>query len=604
MTKRSVIVLAWAGCLAVNSSLCAQVTGANSFAARPALTLNGGAATGLGSNLTASAEPGEPQHMAHPAARSLWWRWTAPISAVAEINTIGTSFDTRLVVYTGSTLGSLQRLAGNVFDDSSPFSESAVRFVAVAGTSYAIVVDGYDHGAGAQTGNVLLSLVQPAPGTPPKNDDFAAATSLGNAASATATGDVFRASVEAGEPDAETTFYPSGPGRSVWFLWTAPTTGYFTVQIDGGDTDWEPALGIYRGSSLASLIVIDKGEPLAFEPGASTASLVTATFQAFAGQVFRIVVAAKSFTATYGSFQLVLKAAQRPENDDFAAAEDLGTDSFAVAQSSLLESTSQLNEPNHFTAVGINPSYSSASVWWKWTPPASGTFTLDTRGSDGDTVLVVYRALTNPASFAALQSISFNDDIHREVSAFSSVLTFSAAAADVYYFAVSGYALSSTVRLHLAPGPPRVPFEAWLLDFPSLSDEEAERDADPDRDGLSNLLELVLGTNPTQDSHSTPVDGPRLPEASNDETQFYLDIGYSRENTNGLSTGTGSGGSPITLTAEKSSDLKTWTTDPPLEVSLGSVSGFASVPFSPGTLQFLRFKVVDPNPRVAGAEPR
>ena len=37
----------------------------------------------------------------------MWWRWTAPATGPVEINTLGSEIDSRLTIYTGSTLASL-----------------------------------------------------------------------------------------------------------------------------------------------------------------------------------------------------------------------------------------------------------------------------------------------------------------------------------------------------------------------------------------------------------------------------------------------------------------------------------------------------------------
>ena len=203
------IPIAAACVLACSLVAQAQTPGTDGFAARPPLVLGSGEiATGFASNESASAEFGEPDHMAQPSERSIWWSWTAATGGVVEIDTIDSTFLTRLVVYTGSSLSLLEPVAGNVTDIATPNIESVVRFVAVPGTTYSIVVDGYNEFI-AETGQIFLTLAHPAPGTPPANDNFSGAESLGNAASAAISGDTSAASVEALEPDPETTFFPS-----------------------------------------------------------------------------------------------------------------------------------------------------------------------------------------------------------------------------------------------------------------------------------------------------------------------------------------------------------------------------------------------------------
>lgn len=116
-----------------------------------ATALDGGSGSFHGSNELATAEPGEPEHAGSSAARSLWWRWTAPTTGDATFSTVGSSFDTRLAVYAGASIAGLQPLAAD--DDSGGSGTSQLSFVASAGTVYSIAVDG----KGGGRGNVTLS---------------------------------------------------------------------------------------------------------------------------------------------------------------------------------------------------------------------------------------------------------------------------------------------------------------------------------------------------------------------------------------------------------------------------------------------------------------
>src|SRR5262245_6095283 len=45
--------------------------------------------------------------------RSVWYNWTAPTNGTAVFETIKSDFDTRLSIFTGSGVGSLNLVAGN-----------------------------------------------------------------------------------------------------------------------------------------------------------------------------------------------------------------------------------------------------------------------------------------------------------------------------------------------------------------------------------------------------------------------------------------------------------------------------------------------------------
>jgi hypothetical protein len=79
-------------------------------------------------------------------AGQIWYYFSSAFEGVCSLNTIGSSFDTKLHVYTGSC-GSLQCVAGD--DDSGGSYTSALSFNAAADVPYLIRVGGYNANAGA-----------------------------------------------------------------------------------------------------------------------------------------------------------------------------------------------------------------------------------------------------------------------------------------------------------------------------------------------------------------------------------------------------------------------------------------------------------------------
>src|SRR5204863_9732475 len=106
-------------------------TGSDSFDAASALRRS--SVTTSGTNVGASKEPGEPDH-GGPGGASMWWRWTAPASDQAIIDTFGSGFDTLLGVYTGSAVNALTLVAAN--NDAGGMLQSRVMFQATAGVEY------------------------------------------------------------------------------------------------------------------------------------------------------------------------------------------------------------------------------------------------------------------------------------------------------------------------------------------------------------------------------------------------------------------------------------------------------------------------------------
>src|SRR4051812_15221577 len=102
----------------------AQAQPANdAFAACTSLAGNSG--TWLDTNANATKETGEPDHAGDSGGKSVWYCWTAPTSAAITFDTVGSSFDTLLAIYSGDSVTSLSLIAGN--DDIDPGIEKQSR---------------------------------------------------------------------------------------------------------------------------------------------------------------------------------------------------------------------------------------------------------------------------------------------------------------------------------------------------------------------------------------------------------------------------------------------------------------------------------------------
>ena len=114
----------------------------------------------------ASKEPGEPNHAGNAGGHSVWWTWTAPAIGKVSINTTGSSFETLLGVYTGSSVSDLTVVASN--SNTRSAGKAAVSFVvptqAQVGTQYYIALDGYN----GQSGSAVFNFYFSPDTTPPK----------------------------------------------------------------------------------------------------------------------------------------------------------------------------------------------------------------------------------------------------------------------------------------------------------------------------------------------------------------------------------------------------------------------------------------------------
>ena len=251
-----------------------EVVGGNDLLANRFL-ISGQTNTVVGANTNATKEAGEPNHGGNRGGRSIWWRWVAPAATPVTIDTAGSSFSALLAVYTGTEVEALTMLAA---DHLGSASGSTVTFLPIAGVEYQIAVDGFHDGITTARGAVTLNVRQYPSGSLIGNDDFENATPISPQFLA-----LFGANIGATRQENEPAHAGLRQGASAWWAWTALNDGAVTITTEGSEFD--TVLGVYTGSSLASLaLVAENDDP---RPGTSRASV---SFQAAAGTVYRIAV--------------------------------------------------------------------------------------------------------------------------------------------------------------------------------------------------------------------------------------------------------------------------------------------------------------------------
>jgi len=112
-----------------------------------------------GTTVGATRQTGEPTHGGYGASASIWYRWTAPAAGTMTLTTAGSSYDTLLGAYTGTSVSALTTLAAN--DDADGTLQSRIAFAVTAGTAYAIAIDGYGGQSGATRLNWTFEQVLP-----------------------------------------------------------------------------------------------------------------------------------------------------------------------------------------------------------------------------------------------------------------------------------------------------------------------------------------------------------------------------------------------------------------------------------------------------------
>lgn len=232
---------------------------------------------------------------------------------------------------------------------------------------------------------LALGLAAPAHAAPPANDNFESPQTLTTGVAAT--GSTSQASAQAGEPDHAAFMYT---GKSVWFRWTAPTTGVARIHSCGSYFD--TTLAVYGGSTLTGLYATRKANNTdgcgqwwngTDEEANHYASVVFA--RVVAGTSYRIALDGGTSSYYGGTYRIVAEmvggAAPAPANDDFASATAV-TGAEVRATGTTVGASSGWDEWS--SALG-------QSVWWKWTSTVDGPVDIDTCGSTANTQISVAR---------------------------------------------------------------------------------------------------------------------------------------------------------------------------------------------------------------------
>ena len=442
--------------------------------------------------------------------KSVWYRFTAPSSGTVTANTFGSSYDTILATYAGSC-GGFTPVPGACNDDTSG-RQSRVVFQATAGTTYYFMAVAYSNNGGSlvfqltfqgvantpaptatftlrpptptsTTGTaptmtstpiapaptltsppptpVLTSTPQPPAPAPagPQNDS--AATPLDIAATP------FSQTLST----SSATLDPSDPApacgnrsraKSVWYRFTAPSTGSLTANTFGSNYDTILAAFVRSGNTFTPVACNDD----------SSSMQSRISFQASAGMAYYFMVVAYSNnggtlvfqlafqgtgnppapTATYTPLRATPTYAQgAPPTATFtaepqaAAATPTATSPSACPNDACMNAMDISSMPFSYTmvtsAATLDPTdpapwcgnrSRAKSVWFRFTPSSDGALTADTFGSNYDTILAAFAKVgdtLNPVSGAC------NDD----TSGAQSRVAFQATGGVAYYFLVTAY---------------------------------------------------------------------------------------------------------------------------------------------------------------------
>ena len=329
---------------------------------------------------------------------------------------------------------------------------------------------------GSATSNTALVRVDKV-GINPGNDAFADAQVLPGARGSLSAS-TRRATGEALEPDHGDV---SQPLASLWYRWTAPADGLFSVDTYGSNFD--TVLAAYSGTRLDTLVELGFNDD---QDGLQSAL----GLQVRAGDVLYVVVDGYDDSTGEVLLDYALDVLALPANNDFAESVEIVGNRSVVGSN--ISGDGEQDEPDH---AGVAIPLSSS--WWTWTAPDDGNVEISTRNSDFDTVLAVYTG----SRLHTLSQVAANDDS----AGLTSLVRFAASADTRYQIAVDGYAQDSgNIRLSVSfvPGRGYVDNDGdgmaddWEVTYGLDPGDPYDALLDSDQDGTINRDEFRAGTNP------------------------------------------------------------------------------------------------------------
>ena len=209
--------------------------------------------------------------------------------------------------------------------------------------------------------------------------------------------------------------------RTVWYMWVAPFTGMvvFSAEAANGRSDL-----LY----LVATHGYDEENHSWDDCGYDWGNRVF--FNVQAGETYYVSLATWNYVVN--EFTLSWRQLLPPGNDAFADATTISGVAGSTTGTNIGASIEE-GEPLPLEQQGSWTFETTASVWWKWTAPKSGSFTFTTHGSDFDTVLGIYSG----SVVYALESLASNDESSEDDG--TSLVSFDAVAGTTYHIAVGGY---------------------------------------------------------------------------------------------------------------------------------------------------------------------
>jgi len=284
------------------------------------------------------------------------------------------------------------------------------------------------------------------------NDNFANAILLTGAFPLVATSSNVEATIETNEPN----HAGSAPEKTLWWKWTAPTTGPVSISTMG--SNFNTTLAVYTGNALSTLsLVAENDDSSGFYPYPSRV-----VFDGVEGVTYQIVVG--GIYSESGSIRLEI-GPQSPVNDNFANATPISGNSITLVATNE-GATREESEPAH---AGFDGNH---SVWWKWVAPESARYEIELQTENFSTLLGVY---VGP-SVDALTTVN---------SVFDKFISFDAVAGTEYHIALDGATYYGT-----SIGIVTFNLRQYISPLISIEATDAESSEDGRNEGLITIRRL------------------------------------------------------------------------------------------------------------------
>jgi outer membrane protein assembly factor BamB/subtilisin family serine protease len=253
------------------------------------------------------------------------------------------------------------------------------------------------------------------------------------------------ASLEAGTP----TIAGVAGGHSLWWQWTAPEDAMVEIDTSGtnggqfatGGSTYPTLLGVYTGSSLSSLSLVQGNADFNTEPlegGGGDVSYSEVTFAATAGTTYQINVQGQG-TA---SGQTILAINTTPDNDSISSPRVLTGPSVSVLDANP-NATLQPGEPEILGNRGGH------SMWYSWTAPKSGTTEVSGYSYDFNPEVAVYTG-SSIGSLSIVTAAAGTGDTGTATIISKCLCSFNATAGVTYLITVDGVTAQDTGEFTLS----------------------------------------------------------------------------------------------------------------------------------------------------------